>query len=136
VKRRVVLDTNILISGIGWSGSPKDVIEAFLKGEFILLISESLLNELERILNYKKFYFIPGYLKESLIRNLLKAAEFVKTKKKLDIIKEDPEDNKVLECALFGKADYIVTGDKHLLKLCKFNNIKILTPIEFLKERG
>ncbi|GAG74095.1 unnamed protein product, partial [marine sediment metagenome] len=62
--------------------------------------------------------------------------EFVKTKKKLDIIKEDPEDNKVLECALFGKADYIVTGDKHLLKLCKFNNIKILTPIEFLKERG
>ncbi len=136
MKRRVVLDTNILISGIGWSGSPKDVIEAFLKGEFILLISESLLNELERILNYKKFYFIPGYLKESLIRNLLKAAEFVKTKKKLDIIKEDPEDNKVLECALFGKADYIVTGDKHLLKLCKFNNIKILTPIEFLKERG
>jgi len=136
VKRRVVLDTNILISGIGWSGSPKDVIEAFLKGEFILLISESLLNELERILNYKKFYFIPGYLKESLIRNLLKAAEFVKTKKKLDIIKEDPEDNKVLECALFGKADYIVTGDKHLLKLCKFNNIKILTPIEFLKEIG
>lgn len=136
MKRRVVLDTNILISGIGWSGSPKDVIEAFLKGEFILLISESLLNELERILNYKKFYFIPGYLKESLIRNLLKAAEFVKTKKKLDIVKEDPEDNKVLECALFGKADYIVTGDKHLLKLCKFNNIKILTPIEFLKEIG
>lgn len=136
MKRRVVLDTNILISGIGWSGSPKDVIEAFLKGEFILLISESLLNELERILNYKKFYFIPGYLKESLIRNLLKAAEFVKTKKKLDIVKEDPEDNKVLERALFGKADYIVTGDKHLLKLCKFNNIKILTPIEFLKEIG
>lgn len=136
MKRRVVLDTNILISGIGWSGSPKDVIEAFLKGEFILLISESLLNELERILNYKKFYFIPGYLKESLIRNLLKAAEIVEIKKKLDIVKEDPEDNKVLECALFGKADYIVTGDKHLLKLCKFNNIKILTPIEFLKEIG
>ncbi len=134
MKRRVVLDTNILISGIGWSGPPKEVLEAFLKEEFILLISESILNELERVLNYKKFYFIPDYLKESLISNLLKASESVKTKKKLDIIKEDPEDNKVLECALFGKADYIVTGDEHLLKLRKFNNIKILTPMEFLKE--
>lgn len=134
MKRRVVLDTNILISGIGWSGPPKEVVEAFLKGEFILLISESILNELEIVLNYKKFHFIPDYLKESLINNLLKAAEFVKTKKKLDIIKEDPEDNKVLECALSGKADYIVTGNEHLLKLHKFNNIKILTPIEFLEE--
>jgi len=134
VKRRIVLDTNILISGIGWSGLPKDIIEAFLKGEFILLISRPLLSELERVLNYKKFYFIPDYLKKSLIGSLLKAAEFVEIEKKLDIIKDDPEDNRVLECAISGKADYIVTGDEHLLKLYKFNDIKILTPIEFLKE--
>ena len=63
---------------------------------------------------------------------IIKNSELVKIKNELNLIKEDPADNKILETALIGDASYIITQDKHLLNLYKFKNIKIIKPKEFL----
>lgn len=64
--------------------------------------------------------------------NLRKYSKTINSKKKFDLIKDDPDDNKFLDCAYAAKADFIVTGDKHLLKLGDFFDTKIITPKEFL----
>lgn len=75
---------------------------------------------------------LSGVSEREVIRNIVENSTLVKPKFKLNMIKEDPEDNRVLDCALQAKTDFIVSGDKHLLKLRKFRHIKILTPREFL----
>ena len=62
-----------------------------------------------------------------------KKSELVVPNKKIEIVKDDPDDNKFIETALEGKAEYIVTQDKHLLKIKEFKGIKIITPEEFIK---
>jgi len=68
------------------------------------------------------------------VGKIISISKIVEPLEKLDVVKEDPDDNKILECAKEGKVDYIVTQDKHLLKLKSFEGIEILNPCEFLKK--
>lgn len=129
-KFSVVLDTNIYISSVFWIGKPHKIVELAIDKKIQVYTSPGILTELENVL--KRDFVEDHEFIENQIYLILEYAKIVKPINRLDIIQEDPNDNKILECAMTAKADYIVTGDPHLLKLKQFNRIKIVTANEFL----
>ena len=100
-------------------------------GEFEFIISNFQLDEIQRVLNYPKFKFTEEQ-KTKFLGIIYEASTLIEVSNSLRIIKEDINDNIILESADKGNADYIISGDEHLLKLNKYKNIKIVTPVEFL----
>ena len=132
VKLKVIFDTNIFISAIIFGGNPKGCLELARKGQIELFISKAILLELAKKLE-EKFLWENLDIKE-VILGISEIAQVVVAKKRINIIKQDPPDNRILEVALEAKADYIVSGDKkHLLSLQKFKGIPIISANEFLK---
>ena len=136
---KVVLDTNIFVSGIlNSKGAPGQVLKAWHENKFVLTTSKPIIKEIKQVLNSAKiqeFLIKHKVVKEDLndfFSTLSFNALVVKPSFRLDIIKEDPADNKFLECALMVKAEYIVSGDKHLLKLKMYENIKIISAYELI----
>jgi len=131
-KKKIVLDTNIFISAFGWGGNPNKIFEESLTDNLIIITSYEQFEELCRVLEYPRLGFTPE--QKSRIKRIIQGvAVFVSPLEKLQVVKEDPADNKIIEAAIAGKADYILTGDKHLLKLKEFRGIKIVSPEEFCK---
>ncbi|MEE8167666.1 MAG: putative toxin-antitoxin system toxin component, PIN family [Candidatus Hydrothermarchaeales archaeon] len=130
---RVVLDTNVLISAIGWRGHPRKVLALCIDGKLTLMQTQEMLKEFERVLQRARFTFIHAEKKQELLRYLIDISIKVTPKENVEVIKEDPDDNKFLDCAVAGKADYIVSGDRHLLKLKEHKGIKIVTASGLLK---
>jgi putative PIN family toxin of toxin-antitoxin system len=126
---RIVLDTNIYVSALRYGGKPKQVLDHALFGEFTLLISEPLKMELERILR-DRFSNTPREILATAAF-LWSRAEWVVPSQLLDLC-PDETDNRVLECAIEGKAGFIVSGDKHLLNMLPIEGIAILSPSLFL----
>ncbi len=131
-KKKVVIDNNNLISALGWSGKPRELLQKVIDKEVELVISVKQLDELKRVLNYPKFKFTEQQ-KTKFLEILSEISTIVKTKSTLDIVKEDETDNIFLELALETDADYIISGDKHLRKLKQFRKTKIVSASEFLK---
>ena len=129
---RVVIDTNIVISAIFWAGRPKRLLNSVRRGELTFLTSETLLAELKEVLTSEDRPFRLGESDANRIIDHLKdITELVSTTSKVAVCKDDP-DNRVLECALDGRAGYIVTGDGHLLDLKTFKGIRIVKIADFL----
>ena len=122
--KKVVLDSNILISAFFWDGNERDILRKCRKGEYQLIISDFILEEVERVLQKK--FMVEEHLARSYLQEIFRFSDIVITHGRLDIIKEDPSDNRVLETAVLGRVNYLITGDKHLLKLEKYNEIIIL----------
>jgi|SRR3989338_8479901 len=130
---RAVIDTNTLISALGWKeGNPRKVLELCILGKCRLMESLDLIKEFVSVISRHKFNFIAVEEKNQFLVFLLQISSLVKPKEKINAVKEDSKDNIVLECAVEAKADYIVSGDQHLLKLKEFKGIKIVTAKEFL----
>ena len=134
-KTKVTLDTNILISALGWEGNPKRVFDKIVNGEVELIISDDQFAELSEVLKYPRFKFTEEQ-KDRFKSLILEIATFAKPVEKIDVIKRDPDDNIHLEVAVAGKISYIVSGDPDLLTLKEFRKIKIVTAKEFLEEIG
>ena len=132
-KKKIVVDNNNLISALGWEGNSRELLREIIDKEVEWFISLKQINELERVMDYPKFNFTDEQ-KRKFLEIIFEVATIIDTKTKLDIIKEDPDDNIFLECAVECKADFIITGDKHLLKLKEFNGIKIIKVKNFLEE--
>ncbi len=134
---KVVLDTNVWLSGIFWEGEASKIIEKVERKNIQIFISEGILSEIVNVLNreskFRKYILNLKLSIEDLLRTILSISTFVETKIKLDIIKIDPKDNIILEAALEGKVDYIVSYDNHLLNMIEFRGIKIINPREFLR---
>jgi len=129
---KVVLDTNVFISALFWKGAPYQIFKRILEGAILNFISPQILEELkERLL--KKFKLPPEKVKEFL-EIIVFNSQIVYPKKKVNIVKKDPEDNKILECALEAKASFVISGDGHLLEIKKYKGIKIISPKEFLSK--
>ncbi len=129
--RKVVFDTNILISGYLWKGSPRRAIDKIRRGEWIHLVSEETIEELIRVLAYAKFGLNPEEI-EPIIRDIMAISEYVEVRSKIDLVKADPTDNIFLNLAIDGQADVIVSGDHHLLDLKEFSDIPITSVRKFL----
>ena len=132
-KAKVVIDTNVLISALLKPQSKERAIyKLALNSEIQLFISQSMTAELARVVDYPKFEINP-IEKEIFLKNVSRVASFVEPKRHIAIIKADPSDNRFLECAVESRADYIITGDKHLKSLKHYSGTKIVGPSEFLK---
>jgi len=130
-KPKVVIDTNVFISGLIFTGKPSEVLELFIKGEIEVYISPFILKELKGILR-KKFEWNEKQL-QKILDKIKKKAVIVQPETKISIIKAKKDDNRILECGVDGRVQYIISGDKrHILPLKNFRGIKILSPSEFL----
>lgn len=128
--KSVVFDTNIFISAIIFGGNPRRCLELARNGEVELFSSRAILLELAEKLR-EKFLWDETEIRE-VIEGLLIFGRVVSPEKKVKKAK-DEDDNRILECALEAKADFIVSGDKkHLLSLEKFEGIPIISARQFL----
>ena len=132
VKIKVVLDTNIYISALGYYGPEREILKKGITGELTLYASKNILEEIYRVLDYPKFGFTAEQ-KNSAKLILTEAVKIINIPHKLELIKDDPSDNKFLECAVAADADYIVTGDKHLLRIGSLGKTVILKSRDFLR---
>ncbi len=130
-KTRLVIDTNVLVSAFGWSGKPRHLFEQVLEGRFELVVSQKQLAEIRRVLTYPRLNFIADE-QVRFLEVVARASRVVETHNDLDVIKDDPSDNVLLEAAVEHNAQYIISGDQHLLRLKEFQGVRILTPAEFL----
>lgn len=124
---RVLLDTNVLISGILFRGLPRSLLERAMRGELDLVTSLALLDELERVLVDR--FHIPRELAR-LARGELESLAEVLAPDEVPSVSRDPDDDQVLAAAVTGGAEAIVTGDRDLLVLRAHRGIAILTPAE------
>lgn len=132
----IVLDTNVIISALLSSeGPPARIIDRWQAEEFDVAISESLLDELERALAYPKVgrHLDKTGVKGNAVLNRLRHATIVvEPQERLDVIPQDPQDNRVVECAVAAGASFIISGDGHLLSLKEYQGIQILPPAGFI----
>ena len=132
---RVVLDTNVLISALQFpDGALSGIWPPLQIDEYVLLLSPAIVTELASKLR-GKFYWEEPLLRDSL-RTLVRKAEIIQPHTLPDAIPEDPADNHILACAVEGKADLIVSGDKDLLRLGAYAGIPIVRPMDFLRALG
>lgn len=129
--KKIVIDTNVLVSALGWNGPERKVLKHCYEGFFELFISAQMVEELKRVLSYEKLGFSLEEQEEFLVL-ISEIAALVDPNEHIDAIKEKPSDNRVLECACAGKVEAIVSGDRHLLQLREFRGIKILRAPELL----
>jgi putative PIN family toxin of toxin-antitoxin system len=128
---KVVADTNVIVSALFWRGNASKIIDLVEKGKIKLFTSVALLDELKKVLGYERFGLGEKTVDDN-VKYILTISEISSPKRRLKIIREDPADDKVLECALEGKVRYIVSGDMHLLRLRKFRGIRIIRAKELL----
>jgi putative PIN family toxin of toxin-antitoxin system len=128
---RVTPDTNILVSGLVYQrGKPYQLLRMALAGEINMTVSQAILDEMADVLA-RKFKMTETAIEEAKAI-VTQAARVVTPAVKLQVVKEDPDDDKILECAVSGGSDYIVTGDKDLLRLKQYDSIRILKVADFM----
>jgi putative PIN family toxin of toxin-antitoxin system len=133
---RVVLDANICVSSlISDKGNPAEIIRRWLNGEFEILLSPAIVDELLRVTAYSRIQRKYAKVSENRLEFVELLAEkslWVEPREKLAVVSDDESDNRYLECAETGVAQYIVTGDKHLLELGSYQGVLIVTPAMFV----
>lgn len=129
---KVVIDTNVFISAIFWNNDCSEIIELWKSSKIVLISSIPIIEELLETLRDFKIHLATDSINE-LKNTILNNAIIVNPKSKVFIIKDDPDDNKFIEAAIAGDAKYIITQDKHLLRVSGFCAISIITPRDFIR---
>jgi len=129
---KLVLDANVIISSFFWEGNPRTVLKRIIANQDEFYITKEILDEIENVIKRPKFH-----LEKPKIEYLIKSIEEISIK---NVVKKrrkngsrDRTDNKYIECGITAGADYIISGDMHLLEMKKYGNIKIITPKEYLE---
>ena len=137
--KRVVCDTNVILSGMLWNGAPRQVLARIEQGKHTLFTSRVLLEELDRVLRYPKFITIFAKAdlgRQDVLRWMVQNSTIVMPKPLArPVVLADPSDDCVLACAVSASAEAVVSGDKHLLDIRSFRGIPILTASRFLTVR-
>lgn len=126
----VVLDTNVYLSAFNFGGPPLEILVLAIRRQIGIFVSPSILQEVEGVL-LRKFKWPSEQVREAL-STIRQFAQSVAPKERIDVIKEDESDNRILECAIEAKALVIVSGDKHLQTLETLRNTVVMSPREFL----
>ncbi len=134
----MVIDTNLIISGTAKSGTiPSCLLEAWRKKEFLLITSIPILSEIKEVFNRNKirthFSFNSNDIQD-IIQLLSTQTVITPGTLLIDIIKDDPDDNKFLSAAIEGSASYVISGDRHLLDIGEYEGIKIVNARNFLED--
>ena len=129
---KVTVDTNFLISATQWDYSvAHKLLKKFILSDAKIFITQDILDETAEVLE-RDFEYSKNEAK-NIIEKILLFAKLIEPKQKVEIIKDDPDDNKVIECAIEPSSHYIVTYDGHLLELKDYKGINIMKPEEILK---
>jgi putative PIN family toxin of toxin-antitoxin system len=132
---RVVLDTNVIVSGLFWKGAPKTLFDLIEQRKLTLCITPQIIAEVQRVLKYPKILrqlHNTGIEPNEVIGYVVKDALVFPDIDHVHIVKEDPSDDIFLNCAISCGAHWLITGDKHLLSIGNFGDIIIVTPAQFL----
>jgi putative PIN family toxin of toxin-antitoxin system len=130
---RVVADSNVYISAAAFGGVPLLVLHCAERGEIELYASAAIQEEVHRVLR-EKMHWLPARIAEAFAP-IWELAHFVKPKREVHVSR-DEADNRILECAVAGDAEMIVTGDRDLLDLSEYEGIRIVTPRQFIVLHG
>lgn len=128
---KIVLDTNVLISGIFFAGPPYQILKAWQEGKIKIALSEDILIEYQRVAEELSKQF-PSVEIDQILELLVIHAEIVNIDGFEVTVCEDPDDNMFISCALASKSKIIVSGDKHLLKISGYQEIEVFKPRFFL----
>lgn len=126
---KIVVDTNVMISGIFFGGNPQKVLRAIVSNEIVACATTEIIDEYEEIVE-RMIQKKQGHLNANILTPVLQKLELIEAKSIVDICR-DPDDNKFLGCAKDAKALYIVSGDADLLDLENYEDIDIITAKEF-----
>jgi len=130
---KIVLDTNVFISGIFWSGPPYQILKAWQQRKIELIVSQEILNEYDHVSKALSEKY-PAIDLSPFIELLTIHAELCVPEKLKEPISRDPDDDKFIACALSAKIKIIVTGDKDLLSVSGYQGINIMKPSSFVKK--
>jgi putative PIN family toxin of toxin-antitoxin system len=130
-----VLDTNVWISGLLWTGHPHEILRAAERGELTIVVSPAIVEEVAEALGRAKFAVRLTVLRTSvreLVESLLSVAEVSTPRRVIPVVTADPEDDKILACARAARVQWLVSGDAHLLTVGHYHGIRIVDPRTFL----
>ena len=130
---RIILDTNVLVSGIFFSGPPSEILKAWRDGEVKLVLTPAIIDEYVRVASLLANKF-SGIKITPILTLIIANSDIIHPPPFPNEICEDPDDDKFLACALASESSTIVSGDKHLLKLSGFRGLEILTPRAFTEQ--
>ena len=131
----VVLDTNVWISGLLWTGKPHEILRAAESGRLTLVVSPAIVEEVAEALGRPKFADRLATLRTSvreLVESMLSLAEVSTPRRVVPVVTADPEDDKILACARAARVQWLVSGDGHLLAVGHYHGIQIVDPRTFL----
>jgi putative PIN family toxin of toxin-antitoxin system len=131
---RVTLDTNIYVSAFEFGGGLIRLLQMGMDGEIEIAVSQPIVDETMRVLR-DKFGWSDAELRDALLV-MEGCATKVTPTEALNVVPDDRDDDRILECAATARSDYVVTGDKHLLRLGTFGGIRIVNPADFLDMQG
>ncbi|NQU21448.1 MAG: putative toxin-antitoxin system toxin component, PIN family [Candidatus Nealsonbacteria bacterium] len=133
---RVVLDANIFVSAlISRQGNPAITVDRWLAGEFDVLVSRPIIDEILRVTGYERILKKYARVRENRLEFAALISDqgvWVEPPHRLSVVSADESDNRYLECAVAGGAQYIVTGDQHLLAIRHYQGIEIVSPAVFV----
>ena len=130
---RVVLDTNVIVSALISNGKPRELLNLGIHGRFSLVVSEFILKEIETVMRRPKFNTSENETKR-IVSAVMQSADMVRVESNFQVIENDPSDNMILNTAYDGRADFIATGDKALLHVKNFKEIRILSVSQALSQ--
>jgi len=130
--RRVVLDTNVLVSALLFTGKLSKIVDLWRQAKMIPLISRETFEELRAVLEYPKFSLAPDEIQSIIENEILPFFEVVEIQENVRGVCRDPGDDKFIACAVSAPADFLVSGDKDLTGLKRYKTVKIIRVSEFL----
>lgn len=134
--KKVVLDTNVWVSILLSKTLSEEFVPLLERKKITVFLSHEMLHELAKVLTYAKIDRIlrgAGVSPEAALTSVIRSVRLVKPRQSVHVVKEDPADDRVLECALAARARIIISGDHHLLALKEYRRIRVLKPREFLQ---
>ncbi len=134
---KVVLDSNVWLSAIFWEGEASKIIELADENRIEIIVSRNILDEIALVLNreskFQKFLTNRNQNIVDILKTILVISKISDIKSRVHVIKKHPQDNMILEVAIDGKVDFIISYNKHVLDIRKFRGIKIISPSDFLR---
>lgn len=128
---KVIIDTNVFISGVFFSGPPSKILEAWRDGKVQLVVSREILQEYQHVLETMEEEFTGVDVSEILELFTVKS-ELIAAPALIKAVCVDPDDDKFLACALASKVKHIISGDKHLLKVSGYRGVEVVKPRKFI----
>ena len=129
---RIVVDTNVIISGVFFGGAPREILKAVITSKVTACATAEIVDEYLEIVD-EMISRKQGTINRNILSPLIRSLEMIEPRTQVEVPR-DPDDDKFLGCAKDAKALYIVSGDKDLLVLERFENIEIITAREFCEK--